>query len=113
MTMAELQELGVAFVVPGSIDMSTAMGKMLAHFLGAVSEFERSLIRERVRSGLANARAKGKQLGRPKTNADKVEKGLSLIATGYTYKDASSDSGVSISSLVRARRKLGSTPSTK
>lgn len=45
--------------------MTTPMGRMLAHFLAAVAEFERELIREHVRSGLANAKAKGKSLGRP------------------------------------------------
>ncbi|MDX5936846.1 recombinase family protein [Acidithiobacillus thiooxidans] len=59
LTMAELETLGVTFVVPGHIDMSTPMGRMMAHLLSAVAEFERELIRERVRSGLANARAKG------------------------------------------------------
>ena len=48
LTMAELEALGVAFVVPGHIDMTTPMGRMLAHFLAAVAEFERERIRERV-----------------------------------------------------------------
>lgn len=56
LTMAELEALGVVFVVPGQIDMSTPVGRMQAHLLSAVAEFERELIRERVRSGLANAR---------------------------------------------------------
>ena len=53
LTMAELETLGVAFVVPGHIDMSTPMGRMMAHLLSAVTELERELIRERVRSGLS------------------------------------------------------------
>jgi DNA invertase Pin-like site-specific DNA recombinase len=57
-TMAEIEALGVAFIVPGHIDMTTPMGRMLTHFLGAFAEFERELIREQVRSGLANARTK-------------------------------------------------------
>jgi DNA invertase Pin-like site-specific DNA recombinase len=101
LTMAELDSLGVAFVVPGNIDMTTPMGKMMAHFLGAVAEFERELIRERVKSGLANARAKGKRLGRP--NAV-VDEGLRLINEGYSFQKAAIKSGVSVSSLVRARR---------
>jgi len=59
LTMAELEVPGVAFVVPGQIDMSTPVGRMQAQLLSAVAEFERELIRERVRSGLANARARG------------------------------------------------------
>ncbi len=46
------------------LDIKSAMGKMLLTVLSAVSEFERDLIKERVRSGLANAQAKGKKLGR-------------------------------------------------
>jgi DNA invertase Pin-like site-specific DNA recombinase len=104
LTMAEIEALGVAFVVPGHIDMTTPMGRMLAHFLGAVAEFERELIRERVCSGLANARAKGKRLGRPPAIKFRVDKGLSLIEQGKTYQEAALKSGVSISTLVRARR---------
>ncbi len=104
LTMAELEALGVAFVVPGHIDMSTPMGRMLAHFLAAVAEFERELIRERVRSGLANAKAKGKLLGRPSVASSRVEKGLSLLDQGKTYREAVRQTGVSVSTLIRARR---------
>lgn len=113
LTMAELEALGVAFVVPGQIDMSTPMGRMLAHFLSAVAEFERELIRERVRSGLANARAKGVRLGRPNAKPRLVNKGLSLIRQGITYQDAAEQSGVSISTLMRARRKAKATVGTQ
>lgn len=104
LTMAELETLGVAFVVPGHIDMTTPMGRMLAHFLAAVAEFERELIRERVRSGLANAKAKGKSLGRPPVAASRVDKGLLLLNQGKTYQEAVRQTGVSVSTLIRARR---------
>ena len=104
LTMAELEALGVAFVVPEHIDMTTPMGRMLAHFLAAVAEFERELIRERVRSGLANAKAKGKSLGRPPVATSRVEKGLSLLDQGKTYHEAVRQTGVSVSTLIRARR---------
>jgi DNA invertase Pin-like site-specific DNA recombinase len=113
LTMAEIEALGVAFVVPGHIDMTTPMGRMLSHFLGAVAEFERELIRERVRSGLANARAKGKRLGRPPATKFRVEKGLSLIEQGKTYREAALKSGVSISTLVRARRSIQALPAQR
>jgi DNA invertase Pin-like site-specific DNA recombinase len=105
LTMAELEALGVVFVVPGHIDMSTPMGRMLAHFLGAVAEFERELIRERVRSGLDNARAKGKQLGRPAVAPARIVLGLQLLQQGQTYQHAAKKAGVSVSTLLRARRK--------
>jgi DNA invertase Pin-like site-specific DNA recombinase len=63
--------LGIAFVsLSEQIDTSTPTGKMIFTVLGAVAELERSLIAERVRAGLRNARAKGKRLGRPPVNLD-------------------------------------------
>jgi DNA invertase Pin-like site-specific DNA recombinase len=58
--------LGIDFVsVTEAVDTSLPMGEMLFQIIGAVAQFERSLIGERVRSGLAHARAEGKVLGRP------------------------------------------------
>ena len=58
--------LGIEFVsLSEQVDTSTPTGKMVFTVLGAVAELERSLIAERVRAGLRNARAKGKRLGRP------------------------------------------------
>ena len=58
--------LGIDFVsVTEAVDTSLPAGEMLFQMIGAVAQFERSLIAERVRSGLANARANGKILGRP------------------------------------------------
>ncbi|MGC1107104.1 MAG: recombinase family protein [Candidatus Acidiferrales bacterium] len=63
--------LGVGFVsLSESLDTSTPAGKMVFTVLGAVAELERSLIAERVRAGLRNARAKGKTLGRPRVVVD-------------------------------------------
>ena len=59
--------LGIAFVsLSEQMDTTTPAGKMVFTVLGAVAELERSLIVERVKAGLRNARAKGKRLGRPK-----------------------------------------------
>ena len=58
--------LGIDFVsVTEAVDTSLPMGELMFRIIGAISQFERSLIAERVRSGLANARGKGKILGRP------------------------------------------------
>jgi DNA invertase Pin-like site-specific DNA recombinase len=63
--------LGIEFVsLSEQVDTSTPTGKMVFTVLGAVAELERSLIAERVRAGLRNARAKGKQLGRPRVEVD-------------------------------------------
>jgi DNA invertase Pin-like site-specific DNA recombinase len=64
--LENFQALGVEFVsLSEQLDTSTPTGKMVFTVLGAVAELERSLIAERVRAGLRNARAKGKRLGRP------------------------------------------------
>jgi len=79
--------LGIEFVsISEQVDTSTPTGKMIFTVLGAVAELERSLIAERVRAGLRNARAKGKRLGRPKADVDCAQiaalrtEGLSVAA---------------------------------
>ena len=63
--------LGIEFVsLSEQVDTSTPTGKMIFTVLGAVAELERSLIAERVRAGLRNARAKGRRLGRPRKAVD-------------------------------------------
>ena len=63
--------LGIEFVrLSESLDTATPAGRMVFTVLGAVAELERSLIAERVRAGLRNARANGKKLGRPRTVVD-------------------------------------------
>jgi DNA invertase Pin-like site-specific DNA recombinase len=65
------QALGIHFVsLSESIDTSTPAGKLVFTVLGAVAELERSLIVERVKAGIRNARAKGKRLGRPRVFPD-------------------------------------------
>ncbi len=71
MMLDELQNLGVAFVaLHEQIDCTTATGQLMLHLLGAFAEFERALIRERVKAGLAHARTKGQRLGRPRLVID-------------------------------------------
>ena len=65
--LEDLQALGIAFVSLGEgIDATTPAGKLQMHILGAIAEFERGRIQERVRAGLARARTQGKRLGRPR-----------------------------------------------
>ncbi len=78
--------LGIAFVsLSESLDTSTPAGKMVFTVLGAVAELERSLIAERVRAGLRNARAKGKRLGRPRKIVDAARIGR-LRAQGVSWR---------------------------
>ena len=65
--LEELQSLGVAFVsLAEGIDATTPAGKLQMHILGAIAEFERARIAERVKAGLRRARAEGKRIGRPR-----------------------------------------------
>ena len=69
--LAELASLGVAFIsLRDNLDLSTPSGRLMFQIIGAMAEFERALIQERVRAGLRNARAKGKRLGRPRVVVD-------------------------------------------
>jgi DNA invertase Pin-like site-specific DNA recombinase len=64
--LAEMEALGVAFVsLRDNLDLSTPSGRLMFQIIGAMAEFERALIQERVRAGLRHARANGKRLGRP------------------------------------------------
>ena len=70
----ELQALGVRFVATTQgidTDQSNPASTLLMHLLAAIAAFERELIKERTRSGIANARAKGKTLGRPQRIYDR------------------------------------------
>lgn len=65
--MNRLEEQGIGFrSLSEQIDTTTSAGKLVFHIFGALAEFERELIRERTRAGLAAARARGRQGGRPK-----------------------------------------------
>ena len=67
-TLDELGHLGVDFIsYDNKMDTSTPTGKLVYQIVGAVAEFEKDIIRERVKAGLKNAKAKGKKLGRPTT----------------------------------------------
>jgi DNA invertase Pin-like site-specific DNA recombinase len=70
--IAELEALGVAFIsLRDNVDLTTPSGRLMFQIIGAMAEFERSLIQERVKAGLRNAKAKGRRLGRPSVVVDK------------------------------------------
>lgn len=77
-TLQELEHIGVGFVsLTEALDLTTPAGRAMAALLAVFAEFEREILRERVRAGLAHARQNGQQLGRPKTaalHADRVRK---------------------------------------
>jgi len=76
--LQELEHLGVGFIsLTEALDLTTPAGRAMAGLLAVFAEFEREVLRERVRAGLAHARANGKRLGRPLTaglQTDQVRK---------------------------------------
>ena len=80
------QRYGVDFVsVTEGVDTSTSVGKMVYTFLGAIAEFERSLIQERVKSGIQRAKNVGVHCGRPRIGFD-INKAIELKKQGLGYK---------------------------
>ena len=77
-TLQELEHLGVGFVsLTEALDLTTPAGRAMAGLLAVFAEFEREILRERVRAGLAHARQNGQRLGRPATaglHADQIRK---------------------------------------
>ena len=98
--------LGIAFVsLTEQMDTTTPAGKMVFTVLGAVAELERSLIAERVRAGLRNARAKGKRLGRPRVAVDAARIGR-LRAQGRSWREITEETGISKGTAQRCLRGL-------
>jgi putative DNA-invertase from lambdoid prophage Rac len=100
--LADLAAYGVAFIsYRDNLDLTTPSGRLMFQIIGAMAEFERALIQERVRAGLRNARAKGKRLGRPPriVNVDRI---ASLRAQGASWRGISDKLWVGLATLYRA-----------
>ena len=98
-----LADRGIGFRSLGeAIDTTTASGKLLLHVLGAIAEFERALIVDRTKAGLAAAKARGRVGGRPiECTPEKITAAKLMIASGATVKAAAKAVGVSRGSLYR------------
>jgi len=107
MTLADLESLGIAFVsLRDSFDLSTPSGRLLFQLVGAMAEFERALIQERVRAGLKNAKAKGRKLGRPRIAIprDQIE---SLRQEGLSWEAIAKELGAGVGTVYRAYQAAG------
>ena len=95
-TLENLTALGVGFVSLGEgIDATTPAGRLQMAVLGAIAQFERERIAERVRAGLAHARAKGTRLGRPRLRP------IPGVVAPLSVRDAAKKWGVSKSTAAR------------
>jgi DNA invertase Pin-like site-specific DNA recombinase len=99
--LAELEALGVAFIsFRDNLDLSTPSGRLMFQIIGAMAEFERSLIQERVKAGLRNAKAKGQRLGRPRADVDKAEV-EALRSSGASWRAVAEKLGVGVGTVHR------------
>ena len=105
----ELAALGVDLIVlDQAIDTSTPSGRLLFNVLGSIAEFERDLIRERTRAGLAAARRRGATIGRPAAlTPESRERVQRLHAAGRSQRYIAAMLGASKSTVAREVARLG------
>ncbi len=100
-TLQDLQGWKVSLIAQTGmqLDLSTPQGKLVASLMAALAEFERDLTIERINSGLASAKARGKTLGRPsggKTKATRLStKILSMVGEGQSYRQVAKELKIS------------------
>jgi DNA invertase Pin-like site-specific DNA recombinase len=100
--LAEFDALGIHFVsLHEGVDTSTPNGRLVFGIFASIAEFERELIRGRVRSGIAAAKARGRKLGRPRVSVDAARIGV-LRASGRSWRAIGREMGVSERSVLRA-----------
>jgi DNA invertase Pin-like site-specific DNA recombinase len=101
-TVALLKERGIALVsLEGKIDTASAAGELIFHVFGAIAHFERRLIAERTKDGIAAARARGKRPGRQPLDPDKIAAALKLVKAGLSPTAAARQLGLGRSTVYR------------
>ena len=117
-TIEDLAKRGVALRALNGpdFDITTAQGKLMLNLLASISEFERDLLRERIKSGIAHARSKGtktgRAIGRPAFDRSDVVK--SLLAKGNSVRAVAAEFGISKTTVmkVKAASRLGESSRT-
>ena len=100
--LEEFRSLGIEFIsLHEGVDTSTPNGRLVFGIFASIAEFERELIRDRVKSGIAAARSKGKRLGRPRGTAD-AARIAALRASGASWSRITRELGVSAGTAKRA-----------
>jgi DNA invertase Pin-like site-specific DNA recombinase len=101
--LEEFRSLGIDFIsIHEGVDTSTPNGRLVFGIFASIAEFERELIRDRVRSGLAAAKAKGKRVGRPRVAVD-VQRIDSLRREGRSWAEITRETGISKGTAQRAQ----------
>ena len=111
-TVTMLKERGIALLsLEEKIDTSSAAGELVFHVFGAIAHFERRLIAERTKDGIAAARAKGRRPGRQPLDADRTVAALKLVAAGLSPTEAARELGLGRSTVYREVSRAGNTRS--
>src|SRR6266852_9396672 len=101
-SLEEFRALGIDFIsFTEGVDTTTPSGELLFHIMGAVAQFERDLIAERVRAGIAHARAMGKRIGRPRADID-TARTVALRKAGKSLRGIAKELAVPVSRVRRA-----------
>lgn len=101
-TLKELSELGIGFVsLTEAIDLTTPSGRALAGMLAVFAEFERDILRERVKAGIAQAREQGKPHGRPATAAKRAAEVKRLFKQGLSKSAIARQLKIGRTSVIR------------
>ena len=109
--LGEFDALGVQFIsLHEGVDTSTPNGRLVFGIFASIAEFERELIRDRVRSGLAEARARGKRLGRPRRHADGAQI-AALRTNGRSWREIGRELGIGVATARAAFKARAENPS--
>jgi DNA invertase Pin-like site-specific DNA recombinase len=109
--LEEFRSLGIEFIsLHEGVDTSTPNGRLVFGIFASIAEFERELIRDRVKSGIAAAKSRGKRLGRPRVNVD-AARIAGLRASGLSWPKIAAELGVSVGTVYQAAQKLSKIPS--
>jgi DNA invertase Pin-like site-specific DNA recombinase len=99
--LEEFRSLGIEFIsFHEGVGTSTPNGRLVFGIFASIAEFERELIRDRVKSGIAAARSKGKRLGRPRVNVD-AARIASLRASGRSWPEIAKVIGASVGTVFK------------
>jgi DNA invertase Pin-like site-specific DNA recombinase len=106
-TIQRLEACGVdLYLDQQSIDTTTPAGRLMFQMTGAFAEFERSMIRQRVKAGLRRAVEQGKQLGRPRVSRDVEKRIQSHLRKGMGILKVASELGVGTSTVQRIKQEM-------
>jgi DNA invertase Pin-like site-specific DNA recombinase len=108
--LADFEALGISFIsLKDNLDLSTPSGRLMFQIIAAMAEFERALIQERVRSGLQNAKRRGRRLGRPPVAVDRARIAR-LRSNGASIRTIAAQLGVSRATVHKVIRQCLQNP---